>query len=139
MDATEYRAKMESILGSPMVDNQIRLNLKWNTAEEAKRLLAQIRQQQKELRFIKKEIVLDMKQLRSAYTAQKSEVQAGFWASLAGRKSAGHDRASKRENLRRQELNALSSYQVIASLIDNALVSLDGAKLKLDVWIRENK
>jgi hypothetical protein len=94
---------------------------------------------QKELRLLKKNVGLAMKEVRSSYTAQKATVQAVFFSSLAGRKTAGRNRALKRENLRRQELTSLAPYQSVNSMIDGVLVELDGAKLKLENWMAEHK
>lgn len=138
----EYQKRLESILGTRIdmkidktgvsIDCKISLGDDPRTSSGARSLITHIRQQQKELRLLKKELAIVMKEVRSGYKAMKFDVQAGFFATLAGKKAAGQDRAYKREQLRHQELDVLRPYTALTQLIDQALLKLDSRKLELE-------
>jgi hypothetical protein len=133
--ATEYSARLNTILQSTMQSGNLVLKPHWNSNADARQLLARIRQMQKEVRLLKKDVASTMKYVRSSFLAGKANVQAGFIATLAGKKASGHDRAQKRESLRRQQLAAIAPYEHVNRLIDDALTKLDGAKLQIEDWI----
>jgi hypothetical protein len=111
------------------------LSFSWNSIPEARQLLISIRQKQKELRLVKKDILQSMKEVRSSFKTQRATVQVRLLTRLAGYKAVIHSRASKRENLRQQEVTRLAPYQSIAHIIDETLVRLDGVKLEIETWI----
>jgi exonuclease VII large subunit len=133
----EFRARFKTIVKN-YVDDKGNLAFNWNSVPEARQHLARIRQMQKEIGLLKKDLKSTMAQVRSSYTAKKSTVQAGFLPSLSGKKSAGHDRVLKRENLRRQQLNDLAPYEYLDRLLDEVLIKLDATKIRIQESIDQN-
>jgi alkyl hydroperoxide reductase subunit AhpC len=130
--ADEYLKAVRRVLGIPVDQSEIHLQWEYDTPEDIKIHLAQIRQIQKELRFLKREISLDVKAIRADYRLNVSNVQAGLLSSLAGRKFAGHDRALKKESLRQKEREVIFPYESLSRQIDQLIIQLDGAKMQME-------
>jgi hypothetical protein len=110
-------------------------NLSEGTEEEAKLSILKIRQMQKELGLVKKDVNNTIKMIRSRYTAEKAEVGTkfgdGVGAALFGKKLAGRSNAIKRENLRRQQINEISPYQQIGEHLEELILKLNGVTIQL--------
>lgn len=113
---------------------------------QLKSFLKQLTQAQKELRFTKREIGLQVKAIRAKYTQRRSDAQAGAHAMGAaigiisafagkgmsrGRGYGGSLSASRKESLRREQERELQPYLTVSSSIDEMLITYD--KLKLDL------
>jgi len=133
------RRLVEIVGGQTNKQGDIAMSFNMETLPEAKNVLARIRHTQKELRLFKKDVNMEIKYIKSSYSAKKSDVQAGFFSSLSGKRAAGSDRARKREKLRRQRLNDLMPYEATKRAIDGVLIELDRSKLQIQSWINENK
>jgi len=137
--AEEYLARIEAIVGAPIEDDEIRVDLRWDSVEQARQHVKRVTQMQKELRLVRENVRFTMKEIRASFKEKKAEVKAGFLASIWSRKAAAHSRAAQREELRRQERASLAPYESIILLIDKVLLKLDGLKLELQNWIAANK
>ena len=105
--------RVRLIIGATGPASEMRVQFQWETEDQAKRLLAHIGQMQKEIRQVKREMNLDMKEIRAKYGRSKEVAQA---------KKA-----------------ALMPYDRLAVTFDNVLVQLDRNKLSLQEWIAEHK
>lgn len=109
-----------------------------NTSAEAKSLLANIRQWQKELRHIKKNINLEMKAIRARYTQQKSSAGSGgstLMNLMGKRRAAGRWRAESNRQLTAQRDRELGPYEQIKTMIDSLLLEMDRVKLQIEQQI----
>ena len=109
---------------------------------EAKAALAKVRSLQKQLRQIKRNINLDMKAIRAEYRRRASTAAAGSSAiaSLFGkRKLAGQMRADEKRRLNAERDRKLSPYEDLKLTIDNLLVQMDAAKIRLGDLIEKAK
>ncbi|MEJ5240073.1 MAG: hypothetical protein WHS87_02635 [Anaerolineales bacterium] len=141
--AKEYLSRIEEILGKHFVSRKMHLQFTWNTPEEAKQHLAQIRLMQKQLRLVKKELNATIKMIRSNFAARKAQVGTGFgsglMAGLAGKRTVGKMNVVARENLRREQMKALSPYESVSRTIDEILVQLDRIKIQIESSINASK
>jgi hypothetical protein len=131
----KYQSRIEAILGSFFRSGRVELNLKFDSPTEVKQHLIHIRQMQKELRLVKKDVVLEMRQIRSAYTRQQSNARPGCLSALLGKRAAIHATAMKREKLRGERVEALVPYENVNRMLDEILVKLDEAKNQLEHWL----
>ncbi len=127
----EYVVDLEKVVGAGLEGGAISLTFHWDTAPEGKKLLAQVRQMQRELWHIKRGVNQTIKELRSAFKERSSNVEAGLLSSL--------DEIKKRRALRRQQEEKLEPFEAIKLAIDSALVQLDGIKLEVQTLLAENK
>ena len=105
---------------------------------EAKTVLAQLRNTQKQLRQIKRCINQDMKAIRAEYRQRTSTAAATSSAivSLLGeRKLAGQMRADEKRRLNAERDRKLAPYDNLKLAIDDLLVKTDGAKALFDDFI----
>jgi hypothetical protein len=137
--AEDYVREVRRILGVPLDQSEIHLQWEYDTPEDIKKHLAQIRQIQKELRLLKREINADIKTIRAEFKTNISNVQAGFLASLAGRKFAGHERAIKKEELRNEERKVIYPYESLIRQTDQLIIQLDGTKMQMEHSIINNQ
>jgi hypothetical protein len=117
------------------------LEIKATTAAEAKQVLPQLRQLQADLRALKKEINLDIKQIRMNYQQQMPNAGAGASAvfSIFGkRKVAGSIRADSKRQLAAQRDQEIGGYERVKATIDDLLLQIDRAKLTIQQYITEN-
>jgi len=133
----ECLSRIEAILGSPIKDDEITIDLEWNSIQEARQHVRQINQMKKELRLVRKNIRQVMKEIRVSFREKKADVKAGLLASIWW--GAAHVRESQRKELRREERASLAPHESLLLLIDKALVKLDGLKLELETWIAATK
>ena len=138
--AQDYEQRVWTIVGAMAQGRQI--HLQWNTAVEARLHKTRITQIQKELRLVKKDISLTKKAVNASYASERTKVGKGFGAGVAtglfGKKAVGRSNAAIRDNLRRNQLNAIAPYEGVSRLIDDILLQLDQLKLQLDSWIAAN-
>lgn len=134
----EYFAEIERIVGDPVRgDTSISVSFEAETVAEARDLQKRLGLMQRELRLLKKEVKTDIREIKAHYVSQRSNVQAGFWASaLGGRGGAARDRKGKREDAKRQEAQAVFGYEEIDRSIDSMLFQIDQAKLNADRMVK---
>jgi len=126
----EYVADLEKVVGAGLEGGAISLTFHWDTAPEGKKLLAQVRQMQRELWHIKRGVNQTIKELRSAFKERSSNVEAGLLSIFA---------IKKRRELRRQQEGELEPFEAIKLAIDSGLLQLDRIKLEVQTWLAENK
>lgn len=143
MTPQDYIRKIESTLGSPLVNGQVKVRFQYDTLIEARDQMARIRTFQRGLRLLKKDVGFTIKQVRASYTGQRAEVGTGLGSDLVagffGRKTSGRMNAANREDLRRQQLAAVEPYQTISRFIDEFLMRLDTSKNNLQQWMADRK
>ena len=88
---------------------------------------------QRELRLIKKGVNQTMKEVRAAFRPRSASKDPGFLSTLAGTKRAKQERAEKRRESSRHQVEELAPYEAITHLIDNALLQLE-----IQAWLEEN-
>lgn len=139
--AKDYEKHVREAVGAITQGDTI--HLQWNSIPQARLHKSQIAQVQKQLRLIKKDIGLEKKAINASYTTEKTRVGKGFGAGLAaglfGKKNTGKVNASMRDNIRRQQLQAIAPYEAVNRMIDNLLLQLDQVKIQIDSWIVENQ
>jgi len=135
----EYLSRIEAILGRPIEDDEIKIDVQWDSIEGARQHIKQINQMKRELRLLRKNIRQVMKEIRVSFRERKADVKAGRLASIWSGRAAARSRGAKREELRREERASLAPHESLLLLIDRAIVKLDGVKLELETWIAANK
>lgn len=135
--AKDYQSQIEQILGSRFRSGKIELQFIWNSPEEARQHLIEIRHMQKQLRLVKKDLNATMKVVRANFAAKRAQVGTGLgtgiMAGILGKKTVGKMNVIiKRENLRREQINALAPYEGVSRTIDEILVQLDRVKIQLE-------
>ena len=75
---SEYENKLRSILNLPPGSKNANLSYEWETPEEAKSHLANIRLMQKELRLLKKDINATIKFIRLEYSEKRLTLEADY-------------------------------------------------------------
>lgn len=116
--------------------------IKISNQTDAKEVLRRIRDFQKRLRQIKREINLEMKTIRSEYREKTATAGEGLSAvvGLFGKKKlAGSVRASSKRGVTKERDQILAPYEKLKLDIDNILTKLDSAKLKLENYIQKAK
>lgn len=119
-----------------------RTQLSAKTIPEARLMLRQMSQVQKELRQVKKEINLTMKSLRSQYADQKEDVARstfgkGLLQGFFGRKSVSRMDAAQKNSIRQTQNKHLAPYEDLMRQIDGIILEYDGLKLKAESWITQ--
>lgn len=134
----DYQREIEKILDANSKGGKIEMSISVNSKEEAKAKLLEIRHKQKELKFVKKDISVTVKAIRSAYTQQKSGVGSGIGASLNaglfGKKTAGKMNSNEKERLRQAQAKAVAPYEGLSRGIDGLVLQMDAVKLRLEAY-----
>lgn len=117
----------------------LKLSFSWETAAEANLLLKRTRQQQKELRLLKKRVDQDIKEIRQKASVDKDNVSSGFFASLLGKGAARSDVAAKKRKITARQEAEIQPYNEVRLSLDNIITKLDGLKLEIETWLAENK
>lgn len=128
----EYRAQIERILGASLVAGELQFS--WSTPGEAKRLLAEVRHQQKQLRLVKRDVNTTIRAIRADFVSRRQQVGKGLGGMLFGR-SMGALNVVRRDSLRREQVSTLAPYEAISRAIDGILLQLDSAKIRLGMPI----
>lgn len=136
----DYVTEIERIVGDPVRgDGKIEASFSTETAAEARDLIKRLALMQRELRLVKKEVRMEIRDVKSAFVSQRSNVQAGFWASaLGGRGGAARDRKNKREEAKAKEGSAVAGHEGVDRMIDQLLFQIDQAKHNAERFVREN-
>jgi hypothetical protein len=101
-------------------------------AVEAKRYLQQIRSMQKEVRSIKKEAGLQIKQFRLEFQHQRTKMGGGFFGGF-GRGLFGRGvLTARRQDSRIKQDQVLAPYLNAQHVADKALIELDRLKLQIE-------
>lgn len=131
--AEEYRRQVAELMGCE-IDRKGKIK-KYQyrfTGTTPQQLTAEIVQMQKELRLIKKNIDIEIKNIRTYHNNRLTQVHPGIGAMLIlGKGSAKSIAATKKKNIRADMQNAINPYESVKHFIDATLVELDGKKVQL--------
>ena len=131
------RNSVDAVLGDG------RIEMTWSTIPEAKLHLGILRQMQQQLRMVKKQAALEVKQIRAHYQHKKAyvgtSIGTAIFAGVFGRKSAGRVNTLHRDSLRAEQERAIAPYQALSMGIDGALMQIDQLKLQIEAWITLHK
>ena len=133
-----YKERIEKILKRQFANDEMSLAFHWDTVPEARLLIKQLGQMKRELALIKTDANNQIKLIKGRYSIGKANVTEGFWAGLGGKSNAARDRASKRERLRVEEVQAIAPYELAKRVVDQTSVELDRIKLNVQQWILRN-
>jgi hypothetical protein len=138
--AKDYQKQVCDVLQAKIRKGEIKLKFRWESVPEAKATLAEIRQKQKRLRLIKKDVNAELRAIRARYSQKAGGVSPGVISSLVlGKGTAKSLAASKRRNIRADRDRELQPYEEVKRIIDNALVELDEAKYRISAWLDQNR
>lgn len=134
--AQEFLDKVNRVKSECVVPTQL------TSAAQAKQAKTTIVTAQKELRQIKSQIALEVKETRAEFKdkAAGAGSTGGAVLSLLGKKGAGksYAAASKRQ-VNSQRDNAIAPYERVKSAIDQLLLSYDKIKLQIDQYLDKVK
>lgn len=134
-NAEDYRKKL-------MAMGLDELEITASSPEEAKKVLAEMRQRQKELRQLKSMLNLDMKTIRNDYEQKKQGAGEGGFAliGLFGKRGlATQHRANAKRQINAKRDQELRPYQNIKMTIDDLLLQIDQIKIQFQQYIDEKK
>jgi hypothetical protein len=130
----EYVADLEAVVGANIEGGAHKLPIHWDTILDGKKSLAEVRQMQKALRFIKKGVNQTMKEIHEAFRQKSASADLGFLSTLTSKKRVKQEKVEKRRELRRLQDEELAPYEAITHSIDNALL-----QLAVQTWLEENR
>ena len=116
------------------------LNVSIGSVSEAKAMIKQLSQAQKELRLVKKEIAQDVKMIRSEYSqrmAGAAVVSSGVLTLFGQRKAAGSVRAGEKRRLKSEQDARIQPYQNVSLAIDRMINDMDKSKISLERFVVE--
>ena len=139
--ASDYLNRVYKVIGhDPGKKGKIDFSIHWDSIAEAKILLIEVRNKQKQLRLIKKDIGFEIKKISYQYEDEASSVSPGFGASLfLGKGTAKSLAASKKRQIRDQKRNNVQPYEAVKRLIDEIILKYDIAKFEITQWIDDYK
>lgn len=111
-------------------------------ASDAKNLLKEVRNMQKGIRQIKKEINLEIKAIRQQYKEKSSTAGAGSALALGllGQRGAARSiRASAKRGVAQERDRTIAPYEELKMKIDGMLIKMDRFKLQLEQYIQKEK
>ena len=133
----EHLATVNRIVGVNVTDPTATINLTWNDRSQGQAHLRSIRQKQKELKLLKREIGATVSALKSEFTTARTAVGKSFGAGLAagffGRKTMGRVNAGRRDDLRRQQHQTVAPYEHLKLVIDRVVAALDSIKGQIEL------
>jgi len=105
--------------------------------EQSSQTIQQARLAQKAFRLLKKEVVANIKEIRSSFTASKARVGSPTIGRVLadvflGSKAVGSMNADERERIRSRQIRTLRPYEELSRAIDDALLGLDRLKIVLE-------
>ncbi|MBN1964495.1 MAG: hypothetical protein JW910_07600 [Anaerolineae bacterium] len=130
-----YHEKIETILGGQVECPDAKIELVWQTVEEARRQLERIPRMKDDLSQLKQEVNTRMKSIRESYNEKLGAVQLNPVVKLVSKKQASQNKSRKREQLREKQEAALAPLQVTRKEIDRLLLQLDSYTKRIDAWI----
>jgi hypothetical protein len=101
-----------------------------DSPDGAKRVLSDVREVQKQLRQIKREINVAMKAIRTEYSRRATDVanKGALLELFSGKKAAGRLRAADKQQLAEERDRLLAPYEQLKLAIDQRVTALDDIK-----------
>ena len=109
---------------------------------EARAVITRVRQMEQELRQIKRDINLDVKQIRHTYAdkaANAGQGTAGLFTLFGKRKMAGSIRADAKRSVNRERDAMIAAYERVKLTVDDLLNQTAGVKAEMEAFIAEQK
>ena len=116
------------------------LEIQVSSISEAKQLLSQMRDYQRQLRFLKRDINSEMRAIRAEYTAKMASAASttsGIVSLFGKRKLAGQIRAAEKRRLRSERDQILAPYENVKRVIDDLQIQIERAKVQLKAFIEQ--
>jgi hypothetical protein len=137
----QYEQQITDILRIPSL-RRIELGWEYDTVSKARLALGEVRQMQEQLRFVKKSINADIREMRQSYAPRIDSAGAGWkltGAFLGAKRSASSLAASKKRAIRQQRDAELHPYENLKLFIDGIILELDRLKLEVQTFIEDIK
>lgn len=134
MAAQDYLNRVQAVV------NKLKPQIDYSTIQNAKHSVKLIRNAQKELRAIKKQVNDVMKKIRADYAEQAQKGGGGFSTALriAGKKkAAGQLNTKVKQQLKQKQEKALEPYEKVKSAIDSSILQLDSVKVQIENLIAQ--
>ena len=136
----DYIKQVSEILGVPYHRGKWSIEFEFNTPNEAKQVLAGLRMKQKQLQQVKKMLGMEIKAIQQSYRSETAKVQPSSLLSFfSGKGKAKSLAADQKRQIAKSRDKAISPYEDLKLTIDSILVSMDGMKMKLEMYIQQNK
>ncbi|MCP4542605.1 MAG: hypothetical protein GY832_36245 [Chloroflexi bacterium] len=135
----DFYERIWKIIGArPNQKGEISITYNYDTIPEAKAQLSDIRQKQKNLRLVKKDVNAEIKTIRARYRERIENIKPrGMTSFLVGKGKAKSIAADEKRALRKQQDRELEPYDEIKRNVDNLLVQMDETKIGLTTWLDE--
>lgn len=134
MEPRDYIRKINALGIGKLKESKVR------NRSDAQNLLKEIRNMQKGVRQIKKEMNLEIKTIRQEYRGKLSTAGSGsaFVMGLLGKKGAARSiRASAKRGVAQERDQRIAPYEELKVKIDGMLVQMDRLKLQLEQYIQK--
>lgn len=133
----EFVAQISQIVGIDVSDPKAEVRFSYNTYEEARELVKQLKNTIKRLQLLKQEVNATISAIKSEYATERTSVGktlgGTFATAFMGRKAAGGFNSLRRDELRRSQVDAVSQYEKLKAEIDGIVAKLSGAKGKIEL------
>lgn len=136
MEPKDYIRKINALGIGKLKESKVR------NRSDAQNLLKEIRNMQKGVRQIKKEINLEIKTIRQEYKGKSSTAGSGsaLVMGLLGQKGVARSiKASAKRGVAHERDRIIAPYEELKMKIDDMLVKMDRLKLQLEQYIQKEK
>jgi len=131
-----YISEIEHIVGGNSSNGTVDLRFNWTKDEKTRVLVQHLRGRQKQLRALKKDINQTCKNICSEFVARQTSIDKRWGSRLAaalfGRKILGRMNTTRRRELRRALIDALTPYEHLKTAIDDIIDQLDQEKYAVE-------
>lgn len=138
-----YISEIQHIVGRNGSNGAMDLRFNWTNDEKARVLVQHLRGRQKRLRALKHDINQTCKEICSQFVAREKSIDnrliPRLVAALFGRKFLGRMNATRRHQLRRALIRALTPYEKLKTVIDDIIDQLDQAKESVETSGQNSK
>ena len=132
---SDYLGRVEAILAQPLRGEEVQLDYRWQTPEEAHSQVEHIQTSRRELKKLKQSVSQAIRDVHAEFTAQRGAVGAGPLGLITGSKRSAKIKAGRREKLRSREEATLERLQSTCKVIDTALRQLDEVEGQIGAWL----
>lgn len=119
------------------------VNFEWNNLVEAQQNLLAVKLVRQKLLAIKREINLEISQIRDSAKMEKQQIGNGFLSGLAGglfgRGNVNQINAARKRGVAIQLEQHLTPYKTIKTQLESCVIQLDHLKNELEVYIAMNR
>lgn len=131
--------RIDGIVGGRFINGHLEVSLRVK-APNAEETLSTNRTMQRQLRLLKREVRMTCKQIKAVFAQRSSQGPGsafidGLKIGFFGRRTYYRARGREREHERQQKHDALAPYETVLRIIDNLLLQIDTAQLRIDELI----